>query len=123
MTRTSAMRSPRPSRPAPDAMTAEDTEEALPAFAESERKLKAWLMALWRLNPVLRAVHGNPAQPAPRRVSFDGGYVRVPAALGELSGDADTMFRAALAHVGAHLTFSGGRKPIGKLKPVQIALI
>ena len=102
---------------------AEDADVALPVFAESERKLKAWLMALWRLNPVLRAVHGTPAQPAPRRVRFDGGYVRVPAALGELSGDAETMFRAALAHVGAHLTFSGDRRPIGKLKPVQIALI
>ena len=91
------------------------------SFADAERGLKAYLTALWRVHPVLRAAAGEAGASAPRRVSFDGGYVRVP----ELRSDtnADLIYWAALAHVAAHLTFTPGRSPIGALKPLQIALV
>jgi uncharacterized protein YegL len=91
------------------------------SFAEKERGLKAYVMALWRLHPVLRAAASQAGQPLPRRVSFDGGYIRVP----ELYSDprSDLVYWAALAHVAAHLSFTPGRSPIGTLKPLQIALV
>ena len=92
-----------------------------PSFADAERRLKAYLMALWRMHPVLRGVTGQAGPLAPRRVSFDGGYVRVPALHSETRPD--LIYWAALAHAAAHLIFTPGRLPIGALKPLQIALV
>jgi nitric oxide reductase NorD protein len=94
------------------------------SFADAERGLKAYLMALWRLHPVLRGATRPAGQPMPRRVSFDGGYVRIA----DLQADAHadqrgSIYWAALAHVAAHLSFTPGRSPIGTLKPLQIALV
>jgi nitric oxide reductase NorD protein len=94
------------------------------AFSYAERKLKAYLMALWRVHPVLRAVAGSAGKPVSRRVSFDGGYVRVPESYSDVEDyGVEPVFRAALAHVAAHLVFTGARWPVGTLKPVQIALV
>ena len=91
------------------------------SFADAERGLKAYLMALWRMHPVLRGVTGQAGPSAPRRVSFDGGYIRVAALHSETR--ADLIYWAALTHVAAHLIFTPGRSPIGALKPLQIALV
>jgi len=91
------------------------------SFADAERGLKAYLMALWRMHPVLRGVTAQAGPSAPRRVSFDGGYIRVAALHSETR--ADLIYWAALAHVAAHLIFTPGRSPIGALKPLQIALV
>jgi nitric oxide reductase NorD protein len=94
------------------------------AFSDSERKLKAYITALWGMQPVLRAAGGREGKPAPRRVSFDGGYIRVPESFSDLDQDGvEPIFRAAVAHVAAHLVFTGGRMKVGTLKPVQIALV
>jgi len=94
------------------------------AFSDSERKLKAYITALWGMQPVLRAAGGREGKPAPRRVSFDGGYVRVPESFSDLDQHGvEPIFRAAVAHVAAHLVFTGGRMKVGTLKPLQIALV
>jgi nitric oxide reductase NorD protein len=94
------------------------------AFSDAERKLKAYLTALWRLHPILRAATSPPGKSALRRVTFDGGYIRIPDAYSDLDEHGvEPIVRAAVAHVAAHLVFTGLRWPIGTLKPIQIALI
>lgn len=113
-----------PRHPAPIDPMQDEASRFQIAFSDAERKLKAYLMALWRLHPVLRAAAGSASKPAPRRVSFDGGYVRVPETYSDLEEyGVEPVFRAALAHVAAHLIFTRERWHVGTLKPVQIALV
>lgn len=92
-------------------------------LADLERRLKAYLVALWRRNPPLRALaDGAPDQR--RRSSFDGGIVRLPEAYrGFPPSVSRRIYLAAVAHIGAHLEFSTQRFPVGSLKPVQVALV
>lgn len=93
-------------------------------FIDVERRLRAYLVALWRLHPAIRTAAIRPGGPAPRRSAFDGLIVRVPEAYAGWRGqNAVTHYRAVLAHVGAHIMFSRERFPIGTLKPVQQALV
>lgn len=92
-------------------------------FADVERQLKAYLMALWRVAPPLRTL-AEGAFDRPRRASFEGGIIRLPDSFRGYSGrSAAELFRAAIAHIGAHLQFSRTRFPVGSLKPVQVALV
>ncbi len=92
-------------------------------FADLERQLKAYAMALWRLDAPLRPFSGGAAD-RPRRSSFDGGILRLPDSFPGYSGrSAADLYRAALAHLGAHRRFGGARFPLGSLKPVQVALV
>jgi nitric oxide reductase NorD protein len=92
-------------------------------FADVERQLKAFVMALWRMAPPLRATSAGSAERA-RRSSVVGGLVRMPEAfVGFVGRSAKDLYFAALAHVCAHLRFSNVRFPVGKLKPVQVALV
>ncbi|MFQ5785891.1 MAG: nitric oxide reductase activation protein NorD [Alphaproteobacteria bacterium] len=94
-------------------------------FADVERRLKAYLVALWRLRVPIRTPGGNgAADTVPHRASFDNGLIRVPETFrGVAAWQATELFRAALAHIGAHLLHSGARFPVGSLKPVQVALV
>jgi nitric oxide reductase NorD protein len=92
-------------------------------FSTLERQLKAYLMALWRLAPPLRAASDGDAD-RPRRASFAAGLVRMPDAFSGVSAAAGAaLYRAALAHIGAHLRFGKTRFPVGGLKPMQVALV
>jgi hypothetical protein len=93
------------------------------AFSDVERRLRAYLVALWRLRVPI-ATGGEKAEPL-RRASFEAGFVRLPPAFRGVvdRGEATELFRAALAHIAAHLVLGGGKFPIGGLKPVQVALI
>jgi len=92
-------------------------------FADVERELKAYVTALWRRMPPLRVLPGGGLE-APRRTSFEGGIIRVPTAFRGWAGRSGReLFRAALAHVLAHLQFTPARFPLGGLKPVQVALV
>ncbi len=94
------------------------------SFVDAERGLKAYLMALWRLHPILRGAATQPGYPLPRRVSFDGGYVRVPDLQVDSRPDRPgSIYWAALAHVAAHLSHTRQRWQTGTLKPLQIALV
>ena len=89
-----------------------------------ERRLKIYLMALWRVRcPIRRAVQPEDA-PAPRRASFDNGLIIMPESFRGIAGQhAELVYRAAAAHIAAHLVFGKGRLPKGVLKPLQIVLV
>jgi nitric oxide reductase NorD protein len=92
-------------------------------FSTLERQLKAYVMALWRLAPPLRAA-GDSDGDRPGRASFAAGLVRVPASFPGMTGAAAAvLYRAALAHIGAHLRFGKAPFPVGSLKPMQVALV
>lgn len=96
-------------------------------FSLLERRLKVFFPALWGQAPLIRPAGGTAgkgsAEP-PRRVSFDDGFIRVPEAFpGMPEGRVLPLYRAALAHVAAHLRFGRGRFPVGSLKPLQVALV
>ena len=92
-------------------------------FEEAERRLKLFGRALWGTTPRLVGLEGAGAAPAPQRVSIVGDLIRMPHVYrGIAVARAEPLYRAALAHAQAHLAF-GRRQPVGKLKPLQIALI
>ncbi len=85
------------------------------ALADAERRLTAYLVALWRRSPPLRpwpAEAGAEARPG-----FDEAVIRLPATLPEIAA-----YRAALAHIAAHRAFSPRRSAQG-LKPLLVAVV
>jgi nitric oxide reductase NorD protein len=93
-------------------------------FSQFERRLTVGLKALWDWQPPLRTMPALPGTPAPRRVSLAGGLLRFPGSFGGATGEAaELLYRAAAAHAGAHFRYSTLRFPVGKLKPLQIALV
>jgi nitric oxide reductase NorD protein len=93
------------------------------AFTDIERELKAFIAALWRRVPPIR-IEAPAGFDTPRRTSFGQGLVRVPQSFRGFAGrDGKAIYRAALAHVMAHLQFTPTKFPVGSLKPVQIALV
>jgi nitric oxide reductase NorD protein len=93
-------------------------------FVRLERRLIAGLKALWDWQPPLRALPALAGTPAPRRVSLVGGLLRFPGSFaGATEQASELLYRAAVAHAGAHFRFSSLRLPVGKLKAIQIALV
>lgn len=93
-------------------------------FVDMEPRLKPFLTALWGDHPPLRETPPNAPEQARRRASFDGSVVRLPSTFPGLSAaDAEMSYRAAVAHIAAHLKFSPDRFPVGGLKPTQISLV
>lgn len=93
-------------------------------FADVERRLKLYLLALLGVRPVVRATIAKTGQSMQRRASFEGGFIRVPDTIrGARGADAIRVYRAMIAHVGAHLAFSRENFSVGSLKPMQIALV
>ena len=96
----------------------------VPSFTEYERRLKLYATALWDRPPTLRPILPVGGQPPPRRVNIAGGIVRVPLVYrGVPNETVPLLFRAAVAHATAHLALTPARFEIGKLKPLQVALI
>jgi uncharacterized protein YegL len=93
-------------------------------FMDVERATKAYLIALFRQKPFISVQTGTPGDVLQRRGSFAQQLVQVPARMRGVAPDAiRTVYRAMLAHIGAHLVYSGPRFQIGALKPMQIALV
>ncbi|KFE36172.1 nitric oxide reductase activation protein NorD [Thioclava atlantica] len=108
------------------------TEEALrslehatgdQSFYDCERRLRAYLTAISGSSPPLRAAPPAGQGGAVRRASFAGGVVLVPPSFPGYRGEAEPLFRAALAHISAHLRFTPRRFEIGQLKPLQMAVV
>ncbi len=92
-------------------------------FADVERSLRAFLVALWKLRPAVRTVGVQSGGRATRRSSFDGAFILLPEIYEGVRGRrASAHYHAAIAHIGAHLKYTGNRFSVGSLKPVQIAL-
>lgn len=93
-------------------------------FADMEPRLKPFLTALWGDTPPLRETPANAPEQARRRAGFDGNVVRLPSSFpGFQPADSERLYRAAVAHLAAHLRFTRERFPVGGLRPAQIALV
>ena len=93
-------------------------------FADMEREMKAFVAALFGVRVPIREPAAGAPEAARRRSSFGEGLIRMPPTFPGFRGEqAKTVFRAALAHIGAHYRYSGGRFPIGSLKPMQVAIV
>jgi hypothetical protein len=107
----------------PEALADADCGENGGFFAR-ERALRAWLAAMFGVRPIVRQAPRGRPDGGGRRVSFGEGFIRMPARFPGFSGaQADALYRAALAHVGAHMVHTGTRFEVGALKPLQIACV
>jgi len=94
------------------------------SFTDLERRLKAYLIALWRLRVPIREPSPSASEHARRRVSFDRGLILMPPAFPGYRGlQAEEVFRASLAHVAAHFMYSREKFALRSLKPLQVAII
>ena len=93
-------------------------------FTDLERRLKLYLISLWSLRPPIRDLPASTSPLSLRRISISNGVVRMPEVFPGFHGEqAEYIFRAGLAHVGAHLVYSTKQFPLGELKPIQVALV
>jgi hypothetical protein len=101
-----------------------DRESGSVLFTDIDRRLKAYMRALWGIHIPIRPPPLNASEQARRRASFGMGVIRIPSAFpGFRWAKAEDLFHAVLAHIGAHKLYSGKRFPVRKLKQIQIALI
>lgn len=85
-----------------------------------ERPLSATALALWKVRPMIRPISPTKA----RRASFNGPMIRMPTVFpGFRARDADRLYQAAVAHIGAHHAFTRSQLVPAALKPIQIAII
>ena len=100
-----------------------DRECGAIVFGDIECRLKAFLSALYGLRPLLRPVVRRSAIHTARRTTFDSTMIRMPESFsGFASHEAERLFKASIAHVGAHMLFSE-RFDLRSLKPLQVAII
>ncbi|VVS97978.1 von Willebrand factor, type A [Roseovarius sp. EC-HK134] len=92
-------------------------------FPSLEAGLTSFHTALWRHAPVLREAVADASNRRARRTGFSDGIIRMPASFPGFKGQEQQLYRAALAHVGAHAAYGGPRFPLGQLKPLQLAVI
>lgn len=93
-------------------------------FTRLERRLAANMRALWNRDPRFRRLAVPDQLPVPRRASLVGGVIGLPDSFpGFTEARAEKLYRAAIAHAGAHFSHSTVRFPVGQLKPLQIALV
>lgn len=98
-----------------------DAEEL--TFADVDRELKAFVVALWRTCPPIRTLPPGGLD-VPRRATLQHGVVRVPGSFrGYVGTRARQLFRATLAHSLAHIQFTRSTFQLGSLKPIQVALV
>lgn len=94
------------------------------AFSDVEASLRAFVMALWKIRPVIRTASVRPGGRMMRRASFDGAFIRLPEIYSGYRGaEATAHYHAVLAHIGAHLAYGQPKLPVGSLKPIQVALV
>lgn len=93
-------------------------------FATISPHLRSLMRALWNIAPPLREPTLSTNQKVKRRAGFGQGIIRIPTTFPGFHGEhATNLYRACIAHIGAHLKFSGPKFPIKKLKPIQVAVV
>ncbi|MEM7744766.1 MAG: VWA domain-containing protein [Pseudomonadota bacterium] len=108
----------------PDAERLFDRESGITGFFDVEKRMRAYMTALWGVRPPIRPAPPDRHDGARRRASFGDGMIRMPARFPGFQGEqALALYRASLAHIGAHMRHSGPRFPIGKLRPIQTAVV
>ena len=93
-------------------------------LAELRHGLGLYLRALWGIAPPIAEAPPDAPELMRRRPGFGGGGVRLPAAFaGFGEKEAKLLYRAAVAHVGAHHRYTRLKFPAAGVKPLQIALV
>lgn len=93
-------------------------------LAEWRHGLGLYLNALWGIAPPIAEAPPDAPEQMRRRSGFGGGGIRLPAAFAGFEADeAKLLYRAAVAHIGAHHRFTRAKFPAAGLKPLQIALV
>ncbi|WP_394689840.1 nitric oxide reductase activation protein NorD [Hoeflea sp.] len=93
-------------------------------FADFSTGMEAYLAGLYGLRLKLRENVPANVDPADYRATFSHGVVNLPAAMPGLGrSELKALYRASLAHVGAHLAYSPGKITKGRLRPIQIAVV
>ncbi|WP_051332304.1 nitric oxide reductase activation protein NorD [Cucumibacter marinus] len=94
------------------------------SLGEIEGRLKSLATVLWKGRPFIRPLPGNSALGGQRRASFDRHMIRLPQSFsGYRASEAEQLYKAAIAHIGAHWAHTPHRVEIKSLKPVQVALV
>lgn len=108
----------------PDGARLLERESGQTSFFDIERRMKAYLSALYGVRLPIREAPPGRHDGAGRRASVAEGLIQMPASFPGFRGpEAEALFRASLAHIGAHIRYTPGRFPIGELKPLQVAVV
>lgn len=93
-------------------------------FADFATGMEAYLAGLYGLELKVRETVPSNFDPADFRPTFSHGVISVPATRPGLTrSELKALYRASLAHMGAHLTYSPGRIEKGNLRPIQVAVV
>jgi len=93
-------------------------------FHAFEGRLKLYLSAVWGISPPIRETPPGAPENMRRRTGFGGGGIRLPPSFPGFTGhDTLALYRAAIAHVGAHHRYTTRLFPVGSLKSLQLAVI
>jgi len=93
-------------------------------FKKHENKLKIYSTAIWGIDINIKEIQITNTKSSIKRTAFSNNFVRIPSAYPGFTGKlGEEVFRAAIMHVGAHMKYTTRRYDIGKLKPIQVAII
>lgn len=91
---------------------------------EQENKLKIYTTAVWGIDINIKEIPISNTKSSIKRTAFSNNFVRVPSSYPGFTGKlGEEVFRAAIMHVAAHMKFTFKKFEIGKLKPIQVAII
>lgn len=93
-------------------------------LAQLRPGLRPYLSALWAISPPIIEAPSHAPELMRRRSGMGGGGIRVPASYAGFGGaQSKQIYRAALAHIGAHHRYTRTKFAAAGLKPLQIALV
>ncbi len=93
-------------------------------FKKIENKLNIYATAMWGMDLNIKEIQITNTKTSIKRTAFSNNFIRIPSAYPGFTGKlGEEVFRAAVMHVAAHVKFTRKRFEIGKLKPIQIAII
>lgn len=108
----------------PEALRLVDRKAQEAGFPALKRRLGHYLTAIWGIRPPIRETPGDAPEQMRRRAGFGNGVIRMPATFAGFEGEAlKAVYDAAIAHIGAHHRFTRKVFRVGKLKPVQVAMV
>lgn len=107
----------------PEALRLLERHAGEDTFHSLEGELRATHRALWGQSPPIREALPQAKGRAALRASFGSGVIQLPASYSGYRGQERLIYKAALAHIGAHMAHGGARFQVGQLKPLQIAVV
>ncbi|WP_428080704.1 nitric oxide reductase activation protein NorD [Candidatus Pelagibacter sp.] len=93
-------------------------------FKDHQNKLKIYSTAIWGIDINVREIQITNTKSSIKRTTFSNNFVRIPSSYPGFTGKlGEEVFRAAIMHTAAHMKFTTKKFEIGKLKPIQVAII